>query len=75
MTRKRHLPQQRRQHIQAWQQSGLSKNAGAQLHHINVKTFGNWTRQPRKQSAEKHDFSLFSVAMRAVINWSGGVCF
>lgn len=46
-TRTYHSAEQRRRHIQTGQQSGLPKTVYAQQHHINIKTFGNWTRLTR----------------------------
>jgi len=42
--KKRHSPQQQRQHIQARQTSGLTEQAYARRAGLNIKSFGNWTR-------------------------------
>jgi hypothetical protein len=37
----------RREHIEAWQSSGMTQRAYCQVHGLNVKTFGSWVRAYR----------------------------
>jgi hypothetical protein len=58
------LSVRQKQHIKAWQNSGLTKSTYCHQHELNLKTFGRWFRLAR-QAGEVREPQLIPVRMQS----------
>lgn len=58
------LSDRQKQHIEAWQNSGLTKSAYCRQHGLNIKTFGRWCRLAR-HAADTRELPLIPVQLQA----------
>ena len=56
-------PEQKEQHIKAWETSGLSQVTYCREHGLNIKTFGNWLRAYRDVQKYNQRTSLIPVTI------------
>lgn len=56
------------QHIDHWQQSGLSQEVYCQQHKLILSTFGYWRKRLRKQQAAASKLIPVSIARPALVN-------
>ena len=55
----------RRNHIEAWQKSGMTQRAYCRTRGLNTKTFGNWVRKYRVDQAVRSP-ALIPVTIKPI---------
>lgn len=57
---------ERQGHIEAWQQSGLSKREYCKEHEINFMTFYSWFKKPRLENSKHAEQKFIPVEVTAI---------